>query len=171
MNISTIVELKEFSMNQLCNSSGIPKPVNKWTSNTGYSSNDQLIIQPGNFSIDDVVNPYIFKCTAENERGEDSRHILIRVDINLTETIGNLAKNVTSDIFEKYIKIIQRNIKGVNHTYVLSSVVKEVNERSARNLAILIQKYNDTKLQDMLIVVGVIIQSELQSIAAGVEVI
>ena len=148
-------------MNQLCNSSGRPKPVNKWTSNTGYSSNDRLIIQPGNFSIDDVVNPYIFKCTAKNERGEDSRHILIRVDIDLTEEIEKLT-NVTTEIFEKYTKIIQRNIQGVTHTYELSSVVREeVIERSARNLAILVQT--------ILLAIDDIIQLELQPIAVGEE--
>ena len=166
IKISTIEELDTFSINQLCRASGLPKPVSKWTSNTDYLSNDRLIIQSGNFSIDDVVNPYIFICTAQNSVGEDTRHIRIRVDIDLTEIIGNLS-HVTSEILEEYSEIIQRNIQGVNYTYEQSSVVREVVDRSANNLASLVEKFNDTKadtdvLETILQTGDDIIQVELQ---------
>ena len=153
-------------MNQLCTSSGFPKPTIKWTSNTEYLSNDVLYIQPGTFSIDDDVNPYIFICTALNTEGEDSRYIRIRVDIDLTEKIGNLS-HVTFEILKEYTDIIQRNIQGVSYTYEQSSVIREVVDRSAVSLASLVEKYNDTStdtsvLEAILQTGDAIIQTELQ---------
>ena len=166
LKITSIDELSKFSMNQLCRSSGSPEPVIKWTSNIDYLSNDKLIIQPGDFSIDDVVNPYIFICTAQNTEGEDSRYIRIRVDIDLTEKIESLS-HVTFEILKEYTDIIQRNIQGINNTFEESSVIREVVDRSANNLASLVQKYNgtsaDTNVLEIILYTGdVIIQIELQ---------
>ena len=153
-------------MNESCISSGFPEPVIIWTSNTDYISNDRLIIQPGDFSIDDFVNPYEFTCTANNTEGEDSSLIRIRVDIDLTKMIGNLS-HVTSEILVEYTEIIQRNIRGVNYTYEQHSVVREVVDRSASSLDSLVQKFNDTDadtdvLETILQTGDDIIQLELQ---------
>ena len=153
-------------MIQLCRSSGFPKPTIKWTSNIEYLSNDMLYIQPGTFSIDDNVNPYVFICTALNTEGDDSRYIRIRVDIDLTEKIGNLS-HVTLEILKEYTDIIQRNIQGVNHAYEQSSVIREVVDRSAISLASLVEKYNetngDTSVLEVILQTGdAIIQIELQ---------
>lgn len=166
INMSTIEQLETYSGNWLCSSTGSPEPTIKWTSNTNYLSNDRLIIQPGNFSIDDVVNPYEFKCTAENSAGEDTRLIRIRVDIDLTEQIKNLT-NVTSEILKQYTRIIKRNIQGVNNTYEHFYVVREVVDRNADYLSSLVDKYNDTNvdidvLETILQTGDDIIQVELQ---------
>ena len=137
-------------MNESCTSSGFPVPVIRWTSNTDYISNDRLIIQPGDFSTDDFVNPYEFTCTANNTEGEDSSLIRIRVDIDLTEMIRNLS-HATYTILENYTKIIQRNIRGVNYTYEQRSLIKEVVDRSASNLASLVQKFNDSNADKALL--------------------
>ena len=166
IKITNIDELGVFSMIQLCRSSGFPKPTIKWTSNIEYLSNDMLYIQPGTFSIDDNVNPYVFICTALNTEGDDSRYIRIRVDIDLTEKIGNLS-HVTLEILKEYTDIIQRNIQGVNHAYEQSSVIREVVDRSAISLASLVEKYNetngDTSVLEVILQTGdAIIQIELQ---------
>ena len=143
--IRTISELENYSLEQVCKSSGIPEPEIKWTSNTNITSDSDLILQPGDLSIEGDVNPYIFTCTASNSEGEDTRNIRIRIDIDLTDEIEKL-ENVTVEIVRTFSKIITKNIQGVDVTYEEPFVSREVIDRNADNLVNLVIKYNESDI-------------------------